>query len=97
MQNGLTAVATATTPTPVYIMGQCGHADECPYFRHRSKDQPSNHRHRVCRTPCAQPGGRSLGKIPGEAHADTAGHFITAFNWGSERTVSGTMQLSDNL
>ena len=38
-----------------------------------------------------------MGKIPGEAHADTAGHFITAFNWGSEQTVSGTMQLSDNL
>ena len=46
---------------------------------------------------CANGGGRSLGKIPGEAHADTAGHFITASNWGSEQTVSGTMQLLDNL
>ena len=47
--------------------------------------------------PVRNRGSRSLGKIPGEAHADTAGHFITAFNWGSEQTVSGTMQLSDNL
>ena len=95
MQNRLTAVAAATTPALVYIMGQCGHADECPYSCHRPKDQPSNHRHRVVVLP-VQPGGKSLGKISGEAHADTAGHFITARNWSSEQTASVTMQLSGN-